>query len=273
STSTMSPKTRFSHAQAVNMFLTWGKEQAYPVPSQYKGILKPYLAKPKEPAREKAFTGEELKLIFGTEQYRKGAFTRPSDYWVPLLGLLTGAREAELCQLHHADIYQDQKTNLWVIDFNDKAGKNLKTPASRRKVPIHPTVITLGLMEYLENARTRSNTRLFPDEAVNDRGEYGAFSKRFNRYKTNLGIRTSKDQKKDFHSLRHALIEHLVSKGVEEYIMNAIVGHSQATRTMTVSKYGGKGTEDLLTLNKAILKIYWDLDFTKIKPNGWIEQT
>lgn len=91
--STMAPKTRFAHAQAVNMLLTWAKDQAYPVPSAFEGILKPLRKKPKGRTLEKHFTPEELRTIFASTHYQRGLFTRPSDYWLPLLGLFTGARK------------------------------------------------------------------------------------------------------------------------------------------------------------------------------------
>ena len=87
-TQPMAPKTRFSHAQAVNMFLTFCQDQQYPTPGGFGGILKPLLKKPalnKAEQNQRAFTNEELQRLFLSRPYRDGTHKRPSDYWVPLL--------------------------------------------------------------------------------------------------------------------------------------------------------------------------------------------
>ncbi|MDO9004591.1 MAG: site-specific integrase [Aquabacterium sp.] len=65
------------------------------------------------------FTHDELTQIFGEEWYQTGrgelskANTfrefQPHYYWLPLLGLFTGARIGELCQLHLSDIKKRTK--------------------------------------------------------------------------------------------------------------------------------------------------------------------
>ena len=85
------------------MFLTFCQDQQYPTPAGFGRILKPLLKKPairKADQNHRAFTDEELRLLFLSPAYRDGTHKRPSDYWVPLLGLFTGARQGELCQLN-----------------------------------------------------------------------------------------------------------------------------------------------------------------------------
>lgn len=66
----------------------------------------------------------------------------PFKYWVPLLGLYTGARINELAQLFLVD-FQAQG-DVQVISINDDGeGKRLKTKASKRLVPIHPELVRL----------------------------------------------------------------------------------------------------------------------------------
>ncbi|MBN9246816.1 MAG: hypothetical protein J0I81_05085, partial [Hyphomicrobium sp.] len=115
---TLSAKTVFSHAQATNMFLAWCEAQQNPLRFNFHSILKPLLKKPRIKAKKKAFTPDQLKTLFETEAYSTGNFKRASDYWVPLLGLFTGAREAELCQLEAMDVRQDATTGLRLIDIN-----------------------------------------------------------------------------------------------------------------------------------------------------------
>lgn len=263
----LSAKTVFSHAQATNMFLTWCAAQQYPIQTAFNGILKPLLKKPKVKNKKKAFTKQQLKTLFESDAYTRGTFKRASDYWVPLLGLFTGAREAELCQLEITDVRQDATTGHWLLDINSDQDKKLKTDTSAREVPLHPKLIKLGFLDFVTHVGTSNETRLFKDERRNSRGEFGNFSKRFNRYKEGLGIKSDTHNKLDFHSFRHTLQTLLFDKGEEEYVVNALCGHSPAQRSEGVRTYSrGPG---LKAKYEVLLNLEFGIDFDKVKPNGW----
>lgn len=65
----MAPKTVFSHAQAVNLFLGWCVDQGYAVTPPFSGIMKPLLKKPSSDSAdlEKNYTPAELRLLFGSD--------------------------------------------------------------------------------------------------------------------------------------------------------------------------------------------------------------
>lgn len=263
----LSAKTIFAHAQATNMFLAWCEAQQYPLQSNFHSILRPLLKKPRIKARNKAFSQDHLKTLFGSDDYRAGAFKRASDYWVPLLGLFTGAREAELCQLDADDVRQDASTGIWLLDINSDQDKRLKTDASKREIPIHPVLCSLGFLEFVNTARADKDTRLFKDEQRNKRGEFSAFSKRFNRYKEGLGIASDAHQKLDFHSFRHTLQTLLFEAGEEEYVVNALCGHTPAQQSEGVRTYSrGPG---LKAKHEVLLKLEFGIDLDSVKPNGW----
>lgn len=265
--STLSAKTVFSHAQATNMFLAWCEAQQYPLRCNFHSILKPLLKKPRIKTKKKIFSQQQLTTLFEAEAYTRGTFRRGSDYWVPLLGLFTGAREAELCQLELADVRKDSETGHWLLDINSDADKRLKTNSSAREVPLHPTLIQLGFLDFVEGVKKANGVRLFADEARNKRGEFGSFSKRFNRYKEGLGIKSDAHNKVDFHSFRHTLQTMLFDAGEEEYVVNAICGHSPAHQSEGVRTYSrGPG---LQAKYEVLMKLQFPIDFSKIKPNGW----
>lgn len=264
---TLSAKTVFSHAQATNMFLAWCEAQQYAVQSNFRSILKPLLKKPKVKNKTKAFSQQQLRALFETDSYQQGLFKRASDYWVPLLGLFTGAREAELCQLDVSDVRHDASTRLWLLHINADKDKRLKTDTSEREIPLHPQLIALGFLDFVDATRANNETRLFSDEQRNKRGEFSGFSKRFNRYKEAHGVKSDQHHKLDFHSFRHTLQTMLFAAGEEEYVVNALCGHSPAQRSEGVRTYSrGPGLEAKYEL---LLKLKFDIDFTQIKPNGW----
>jgi integrase len=238
SSSCLTDRTKSAHARAVTMFLVWCQGQLYSIESNLERPLSSVRKAPKPSIKRKHFLDAELKLVFESAIYQDGTFTRDSDYWVLLLGLFTGAREAELCQLDVSDIRRDPKTKIWIFDINDDGpDKRLKNAASIREVPIHPKLEELGFLEFAESARRTKQIKLFPAERRNKREEFDAFSKRFNRYLLKVRIVKDASVRLDFHSFRHTLQTDLLDQGHDEYIVNQLVGHSPAKSSHSVKTY------------------------------------
>ena len=249
-TSRPSETTKSSHARAVSMFLKWCEDQQYRIHPNLERILAPLRKKPKSRNIRKHFEEHELLMIFESQDYQSGLIERDADYWIPILALYTGARQAELCQLTATDIYRVAESDIWVIDINDSGpGKRLKTLSSKRQIPVHPKLHGLGFLEFALAAAGHEHQRLFPDEKRNGEGEFGAFSKRFNRYLARVGIIAGPDQQLNFHSLRHTLQNDLIGQGYEEYVINQIVGHSPARSSQSVRTYSkGAGLDARLDI-------------------------
>jgi hypothetical protein len=68
---------------------------------------------------------EELRLLFGspvfTEDARPAAGRGEAAYWLPLLGLFTGARLGELAPLTVADVTTDEPTRVPMITIREEA--------------------------------------------------------------------------------------------------------------------------------------------------------
>lgn len=86
---------------------------------------------------------------------------KDGKFWVPLIGLFSGMRLGEIVQLHRSDLLCVD--GVWVFDINraEDAKKKVKTETSLRQVPVHHTLIDLGLLERREN--NSLGKRLFPD--------------------------------------------------------------------------------------------------------------
>jgi integrase len=173
----------------------------------------------------------ELSILFSSPIYLQGK--RPNGgkgeaaYWLPLLALYSGARLNELAPICADDIKLDQLSGVHFMNVieDEDAGRRLKTEASIRVVPIHPELIRIGFLEFvdLQRADRGASARLLPQLTRGSKGGFGeAFSKWFGRYKVSLGI----DNKKSvFHSFRHGFKDALRAAGVNEDINDALTGH------------------------------------------------
>lgn len=237
---TIAPKTRFSHAQSVHMFLQYCQTQQLATPEGFEGVLKQVLKKPKIPKKDqqdRAFTDDDLRKLFAPAQYVRRLTPRPSDYWLPLLALYTGARQGELCQLRVEDVASDDGILILKIR-DDGIDMQVKTEASVRSIPLHPTLIQLGFLHFHERARVKQLVRLFPDERRSAKGEFSAFSKRFSRFRKGCGV---EGVGKTFHSFRHTMLQSLYGSGSEEYVVQAITGHNFAGPNEGLRSYAPSG--------------------------------
>lgn len=173
----------------------------------------------------KPFTNEELTRIFHPQFLSQAE--RPADFWAPLLGLFTGARLNELCQLDIQDI--QQQDGIWAIHFIDDApDKSLKTAAARRWVPIHPTLLELGFLHYVNDAaQCLDGRKLFPYLSHSKLDGYASTpSERWGNYLDTISIT---DPQKVFHSFRSTANDRLKQNGVPEESRCQFVGHEHDT--------------------------------------------
>jgi integrase len=191
------------------------------------------------------FTVDEINKIFGSLP------TTGARYWIPVIGLYTGLRLEEIGQLAPADIvqerYRDKEGNehrTYVIYATEEGdGKRLKNEPSRRRVPIHDTLIDLGFIKY---AHSQKGAQLFPEFKPDKNGRRTAsFSLWFGRLKRSLGII---DERKTFHSYRHFFKDIMREVGVAEEVSDALSGHTNGS----VSRNYGSGYFPLRPLVDAI---------------------
>lgn len=192
------------------------------------------LKKDKRADEEKqAYTTAELEVIFGSSIYTEMEFDKPFKFWLPLLGLFTGARLNELCQLYLSDIREDEK-GTWYLDINsDTDDKRLKSLASGRQVALHAAILDAGILDYVKELKARGETRLFP-ELKHHRDGYGKqATKWYTSLRRKLGIYR---KGLDFHSFRHTLSHQLYAKGTPLEVVGEILGHDDGRVTKRYAK-------------------------------------
>ena len=228
------------------------------------------------------FDADDLRAIFLCDEFgstRIGTNHRtPYMYWVPLLALFAGARLEEIMSLRTKDILI--VGDVLCLDINreldkrelgqamtDRQGnpvvqeKQLKNDDSVRICAIHPTVIDLGFVEYVEYRRQRNDIRLFPETKVRAKTErHGTTASNwFGRYLDRRGITS---RKKVFHSFRHTFINALKQNGVNLELARELAGHQGAS--ITYALYG----KDLMpSVQREILKRldFWGIDFSPLE--------
>lgn len=193
---------------------------------------------------EKAPTREpwdiaELRLLFAspvyTRQQRPKAGCGEAAYWLPLLGIYTGARLGELASLARSDVITDEETGIVYLRIaeDEARGRRVKTASSLRVVPVHPELVRLG---FLSKVVEQEAGQLFPLIKPGFKDGYGeAWSKWFGRYIRSIGI-TNKASV--FHSFRHGFKDALRAAAVSEDVNDALTGHAGAGGVGR--KYGAK---------------------------------
>lgn len=179
-------------------------------------------------------------------------------YWVPLIGLFTGARSGEVIQLDVDDLVEERGILHFNIT-NEGKEQSLKSTNSIRKIPVHSMLIRLGIREFVE-AQRKKGTRMFPDFPRSSHDGYysTAYAPRFGRFLKSIGIKTERNS---FHSFRHTFEDEALDSNIGLNVVNHLQGHSNVGMA---SRYGS-GKVRLKTLHEEYEKVgFEELDFSRI---------
>lgn len=209
----------------VGAIYRWASKQGF-VPDRYNPVdgLAPSMKRAKaEVQGYRDYTDEELLTVFSSEEFQKQRLKHPEWYWPILICLFTGARREEVCQLALADIQEQDGIPFFNITDSGK-DQMLKNDSSRRKIPIHSSLIALGFMDYIKGLRhQRGITRVFP-QLTKSKGTYGnAVGKWYTRLIREVGLG---DKGLVLHGLRHSFITRLSDVGVSEKLRMTLAGHA-----------------------------------------------
>ena len=219
-------------------------------------IIKPVQKRETKRTRDGVpFSSDDIEAIFSGYIYRGALPTDrtkayPFWFWMPLVAYYTGARTNEIAQLDVRDIKEIEGHPCFDFCADEPKAPEAKRIKSgeARQVPIHPRLIELGLLEFVDSQRLANQKKLFGDGLTylaprdddtehNKEGWAKAAGKFFNEnpkgYLVAIGVHTANDGK-SLYSFRHTLETNLCNarrdgRPVDQSIIDAIIGHAPET--------------------------------------------
>ena len=150
-----------------------------------------------------SYSSEELEKVFHYLSPERLPNWKPYKLFIPALALYNGLRMSEACQLQFENIVLLDGILCIRVEENEETGTAVKTVSSVRTIPIHPVILHLGFLKFIEDIKSGP---LWPELAPDspDKGysyRFGMFFDHFNRKFV------TQDSTKSFHSLRFNFIE------------------------------------------------------------------
>ncbi|EPJ1370074.1 site-specific integrase [Vibrio fluvialis] len=179
---------------------------------------RPSLIKANE--RNRSFDFNELEKIFN---YINNNYTSNDGfkYWILYLLRYTGARSKELIQLESTDLIEKDGIKCLML-----YPEEYKTENSGRLVPIHPKLINLGFIDFVEN----KTGILFPESRTEKRALTYKLSKWSSYWRRKLDF----GKGKNLISFRHTFIDDLKKAEVDLEKRAQLAGHSKGSITADV---------------------------------------
>jgi len=249
----------------ISSLTAWLKDNKYLSDNVFEGVsIKQKKTKSDKEERE-IFSDEELKRIFSHPHFTgKKKPLHAHYYFLPLISLYSGLRISEASQLQLDDL--ELIGGKWFFNINDDGDKQLKNTAAKRAVPVHPKLIELNLLKYIEKLWDRQEFRLFPEIKRRRKG-YGVDpSKWFGRFRKSSSVMVVKPTT-TFHSLRHNFIDTMQKLDIVETHTATVVGHTFA-KSESYKRYGkGFASEKLV---ECVEKVSYDNVLHMVQPYKYL---
>lgn len=168
------------------------------------------------------FTPATLETLFSSSVFAPKHAKFDSSYWVPLIGLFTGMRLGEICQLWTDDLIEVDGIKCIRVRHSEARDQRLKTGDSERTIPVHRELERLGLIAWWRSKQILEPARLFPEIPKSASDTFSdAFSKRFAYQMRKLGLA---GKGLVFHSFRHTFVDGMRNAGIDEATQKALGG-------------------------------------------------
>lgn len=223
---TLNPKTIRAQLNAIELFFDWAVGNGrHNGPNPMEGVARPSAPREDEGIGAEAFTPGELQAIF--EPKRFNAAKRPHQFWGPLLALFTGARANEIAQLRLSDVSEEGGLHCLGITHDPNAAEatRSKNANSVRTLPIHPELLRIGFLAYLEDLKAIGATRLFPNLPIDKLGKREKYLSRDFNEKHLPAVGVHERRRKVFHSFRDTVETELHNHDASTVLVDEWMGH------------------------------------------------
>ncbi|TNF13005.1 MAG: hypothetical protein EP320_10525 [Rhodobacteraceae bacterium] len=214
--------------------------------------------KANEEDRTRMLWDDGIQKLFDSPVYQGAC--EEKDYplfWAPLIARFAGCRAEEILQLGPDDFGSENGVAYFTV--RNVIGNHVKSTAGERRIAVHPKLIELGLLRFVEMRRRQNQSRLFPDLNRGQTKETYSelFSKTFGYYRKTNGCYWPG---LDFHALRTTFHNDLGNLLCPDMVRRRLMGHERP-----VDEGDGSYTREIwvTTLYDAISKI--DVDISRIK--------
>lgn len=172
------------------------------------------------------YSNEQLLEMFNPKHtyFKK----HPDAFWVCMIALFTGARANSAITLQYDDVIE--KDGIWCINFTENHPiKHLKNEASERIVPIHPQLLDLGFVNYVQRRQKELNAKgtdfIFPKCQTKS----GSYNSRYTvrvilNFLQKIGVKSGTKDSYDFHSFRKNASIAMQNAGIIATFINDIIG-------------------------------------------------
>lgn len=235
------------HLSAIAQFFRFAMDKGLISNTERVGLVEDHkFRKATKGAKEQrdAWTSEELKKLFSSPIWMgcKSAKRRTEPgsqiikdarYWLPLLALYHGARLEEFADMRRKNI--GNEAGIWFANISDD-DRRLKNANASRVIPLHPRLLRLGFIEYVEKTAPAPEDALFPD--LRSQGPDGRRGPRFTRdfiyYRKAIGLYREGVGMHAFRHVANTRLRDVIKDFQQERHVAYLLGHSQG---------GGEGRE------------------------------
>jgi integrase len=208
---------------------------------------------------------QQLVLMLGTVDKK----LNPHMLWIPLIALFNGMRQGEICQLFCDDIVTSGSIPCFRIQDCESRKQSVKNEQSRRTIPIHPTLLELGFLDFVTSRcrlgyeRPWQNVKSQRVDYYEKQDTYAHyFEKWYNHtFRKYVILDPAARKRKPFHSLRHTFInwffQNIRSQDRDNAAVKGLVGHLESDEHKMIA---------------AVLKgISWDVYSQQLTPEPLLE--
>lgn len=246
----LTDKTIKRHLSTLSQFLQFAVDRGALSVSHREELVRGHSFRTKRKARDQrdAWTPEELTTLFRspvwtgcaskTERSKAGSLIiRDAKFWLPILAAYHGGRLEEFADLRRRDVRVIDGVWIMAVEWSeggpDERERRIKNENANRNIPLHPELVRLGFLDYVQKTAPKAEDALFPDLAPQgpDQKRGPRMTRWFGHYRKAIGVYR---EGVGMHAFRHTAITRLT---------NAITDFQQKRHRDFIMGHGGGGTE------------------------------